>query len=287
MDEGWCRLTLSSIKDRGVLNLKRIQIHTFDFGTSDKTRWLGGRVQVWVEVPAPAGHLAITPEGYSRRPEGFDCTINGRALGTALRHGLGGSDRRAQTQGVSESASIAVGRNRLAWGKRATTTDSVHGFNDKFRDESFFFSMRNEIFARSCCRPKPRPSLRSILRSFIGIWVEIWHRNKTACSESNPVQSSRSLNRRPVREKGVCSDSNRTAQRLQMVARKILETISDMILIRPQPKFSAKSVANEMRSLQAKQWPALTGRALIFDLKICWAISLCIQSSSLLQTNHP
>ena len=46
--------------------------------------------------------------------------------------------------------------------------------------------------AGSCCLPKQRPSLRSILRSFIGLWVKIWHRNKTACSESNPVQSSRS-----------------------------------------------------------------------------------------------
>ena len=46
--------------------------------------------------------------------------------------------------------------------------------------------------ATSCCRPKMRPSLRSIFLSVTGLWVEIWHRNKTACSESNPVQSSRS-----------------------------------------------------------------------------------------------
>ena len=47
-------------------------------------------------------------------------------------------------------------------------------------------------FARSCCRPKPRPSLCSIFPSIIGLWVKIWHRNKTACSKSNPVQSRRS-----------------------------------------------------------------------------------------------
>ena len=46
--------------------------------------------------------------------------------------------------------------------------------------------------ARSCCRPKPCPLLRSIFRSVIGLRVKIWHRNKTACSESDPVQSSRS-----------------------------------------------------------------------------------------------
>ena len=32
----------------------------------------------------------------------------------ALRHCLGGSDGRAQTQGVSESAAVAAGRERLA-----------------------------------------------------------------------------------------------------------------------------------------------------------------------------
>ena len=56
---------------------------------------------------------------------------------------------------------------------------------------------------------------------------------------------------RPVLGKGVCSDSNRTAQQLQMAARKILETMSGMILNRLQPKFAAKSVANEMLCLKA------------------------------------
>ena len=46
--------------------------------------------------------------------------------------------------------------------------------------------------AKSCCRPKQPPLLRSIFLSFIGLWVKIWHRNKTACSKLNPVQSSRS-----------------------------------------------------------------------------------------------
>ena len=57
--------------------------------------------------------------------------------------------------------------------------------------------------------------------------------------------------------KGNCSDSNRTAQqwqtaqRLHMAARKSLETMSGMILNRSQPKFPAKSVANEMQCLNA------------------------------------
>ena len=52
-------------------------------------------------------------------------------------------------------------------------------------------------------------------------------------------------------EKRVWSDSNRTAQRLQIAGRKCLETMSGVILNRSQSKFVAKSVANEMRCLKA------------------------------------
>ena len=72
----------------------------------------------------------------------------------------------------------------------------------------------------------------------------------------------------PAPGKSVCSDSNWSAQRLQMAARKCLETMSGMILNRSQSKFAVKSVANEMWCLKAIWWPALTGRASIFDLKI-------------------
>ena len=51
----------------------------------------------------------------------------------------------------------------------------------------------------------------------------------------------------PVQEKGVCSDSNRTAQRLQMAARQSLEMMSGMILIRQQPKFAAKPCSDQRR----------------------------------------
>ena len=56
--------------------------------------------------------------------------------------------------------------------------------------------MWNEISiesVRSCCLPKQRPLLCSIVLSFVRLWAKIWHRNKTACSKSNPVQSSRSV----------------------------------------------------------------------------------------------
>ena len=46
--------------------------------------------------------------------EGLEGKINGQALGAALRFCLHGSDGQAQTQGVSESAAVAAGSDRLA-----------------------------------------------------------------------------------------------------------------------------------------------------------------------------
>ena len=71
----WMRVDINSALSSisaFAMDLKRIQTpHTlfFDFGAdkSFTTRWSGGRVQVWVQVRAPAGHLAITSEGCSRR----------------------------------------------------------------------------------------------------------------------------------------------------------------------------------------------------------------------------
>ena len=231
--------------------------------------------------------------------EGFDCKISGRALGAAVRHSFGWSDGQAQTQSVSESAAFNAGRDSLAWGKRVATLailthcQSQKGLNVNFGQlRVTFFSCEMKFsmeLARFCCRTKQRPLLCSIFRSVIGLWVKYDARDKTACSESNPVKSRRSkiLNWRPVRGKGVCSYLNRTAQWLQMAARKSLETMSGVILNRLQPKFAAKSVANELLCLKAMQWPALTGRASIFDLKIFWAICVCKQSSTVLLTNHP
>ena len=73
VDKGWNGLT--AVLNFGVEFLKRIQTpHKlfWDF-RADKTfalfatRWSGSRVQVWIQVQAPAGHLKITSEGYSRR----------------------------------------------------------------------------------------------------------------------------------------------------------------------------------------------------------------------------
>ena len=106
--------------------------------------------------------------------------------------------------------------------------------------------------ARSCCRPKQHPLLHSIFLSFIRLWVKIWHRNKTTCSILNPVPSSRSKSTgMTCPRKGDCSDLNWTAQLLQMVACKSLETMSCVILNQLQPRFSAKLVPNKMWCLKA------------------------------------
>ena len=47
-------------------------------------------------------------------------------------------------------------------------------------------------FTRAFNWPKPLSTLRSIFWSFIGLWAKIGHGNRFACSESRPVQSSRS-----------------------------------------------------------------------------------------------
>ena len=40
--------------------------------------------------------------------------LTAKSIGAALWHSVGGSDGRAQTQGVSESAAVAAGLDRLA-----------------------------------------------------------------------------------------------------------------------------------------------------------------------------
>ena len=93
--------------------------------------------------------------------------------------------------------------------------------------------------ARNCCWPKYFPSLSSIFRSFNCLSVKIGHGSKSSYSKLNHEQSSRSkLTSCPNR--GVCSDSNWTAQLLQMVVHKSLGMMSGMILNLSQPKFGSK-----------------------------------------------
>ena len=87
--------------------------------------------------------------------EGLEGKVNGQALGAALLLCLGGSDGRAQTQvsqDASESAAVAAVRDRLAWGKHATTLAILTQFKSQFKcivnfgqQRVTFFFMWNEI----------------------------------------------------------------------------------------------------------------------------------------------
>ena len=98
----------------------------------------------------------------------------------------------------------------------------------------FSFQVKLEMkfsmgLARTCYLPKPRSLLRSIFGPFIGLWVILRHRNKSACSKSNPVQSSRSKSTTCPR-KGCLLSVTLLRSQLEMVARKSLETNSGTIL---------------------------------------------------------
>ena len=121
--------------------------------------------------------------------------------------------------------------------------------------------------ARSCCQP-------SHTHLFAQYFYQLLVSEKEYDIETKPhvpngiLCKAAGLNQRPVLGKGICSDLNRTAQRLHMVARKTLETMSGAILNRSHSKFAAKSITNEIWCLKAIWWPMLTGWASIFDLRI-------------------
>ena len=70
-----------------------------------------------------------------------------------------------------------------------------------------------------------------LYRVYSGILEQIKTLRLAVCSKKNPLQSSRSKSTTYPRKGLQCSDSNRTAQRLQIrvAVRKSLGTISDMI----------------------------------------------------------
>ena len=80
----------------------------------------------------------------------------------------------------------------------------------------------------------------------------------------------------PVLGKGVCSDSNQSAQLLQMAARKSLEMMSGMILNQPQvPQPKLQPNQSQMKCYVWK--PTLREQASIFYSKIFLAINNHLQ----------
>ena len=88
----------------------------------------------------------------------------------------------------------------------------------------------------------------SILQSFIGFWVKIWHRNK---QQVQILCKAADLTWLPVLGKGVCSDSNWTAQWLQMAASKKLEK---------KVNYDSESIATKVCSQIGSKWNATCPR---------------------------
>ena len=224
VDINWLLSSISAF----LTELKRIQTpHSlfWEFG-ADKTLttlWSGDRVQVWVKVWAPAGHLAITPEGYSRRQSKVltaksMAKLLGQRSGTAwagrtgeIKHRAFPSQRqslRAATCSLEENLlpllrywlSSSVNKVLMLCRYRAATSHFFSSCKMKFSMEIHGI----QWLARSCCQAKPRPSLRSIFRSFIGVCL-IYDIGTKQHVPNWILCKAADLNRRPVREKGVYS----------------------------------------------------------------------------------
>ena len=116
--------------------------------------------------------------------------INGQALGAALRHSFGRSDgqTQAQARGVSFSAAVAAGRERLGLRRVAVTLGSLLWYwLSSIIKKTFYglqilgqesagrhFFMWNKFSNGSdemCYRPMQRASTGSIFRACLSLWV--------------------------------------------------------------------------------------------------------------------
>ena len=76
---------------------------------------LGDRDQLWVQVQAPAGHLAISPEGHSRLEKtitALSLSLKNQRLplGAALRHSVGGSESVRQASTITRRFWVCCSR---------------------------------------------------------------------------------------------------------------------------------------------------------------------------------
>ena len=146
--------------------------------------------------------MAITPEGYSRRQSKV-LTAKSMAELLGQRSCTAWAGRTSYTNtgrfwfGCSRCWQW-LARLRIQFYHSCSVRESKL-MDCKFRavTSHIFFVVKWNFqswmeLARSRCRPKPRRLLRSFFRSRFGLWVKLWHRNKTTCSESNPVQNIRS-----------------------------------------------------------------------------------------------
>ena len=167
--------------------------------------------------------------------------------------GGGGSDGQAQTQGVSESAPGSrcgqrPARLRKTW---------YHSCDAESVQEPIRFSIRSAtsqlFFLCDMKFPKLLPTKATLIASLT--WnlsiirsplSKIWHRNKTACSESSPVQSSGSVSTTCLRkgrllrfESNSAATSDGSAQKLGNDVRRNSEWIATKLCSQIGRKWNA------------------------------------------------
>ena len=144
VDGGWYWLT--TILKFCVLKKFKLQLNESYFWVSEQIKPLSLQPIGQAALPLQSSSLSLSSSPcvsfgnhswrlFQKTIEGF-----GQALTAKLRRSLGWLNGRAQTQGVSESAAVAVGQDRLAWGKSATSL-AILTLSDSFRESKKFLML--------------------------------------------------------------------------------------------------------------------------------------------------
>ena len=243
--------------------------------------WSDGRV--WVHVQAPAALLVIwqllqraIPDSrrYSRQSKVLAAKSITKPMGQRSCTAWAGqtpTDEQAQTQGISKTSAVAAASDWLAWGKHATTLPIL---TPRVKKVFMLYKYRPGLLLFICFHVKwnflfnwqevvaNQSSAHWFAHFFDQPLVSEW-KYDTGIKQHVPnwilcsVQSSRSKSTTCLRKgfllriwsKQHTEHSN--FRWLCVCVHKSLETMSGMILNQPQPKFAAKSVANEMQCLKA------------------------------------
>ena len=200
------KVTLLGSNLESVTDLKRIETsHSLCRGYKTfTTRWSCGRVQVWVQVWAAAGHHAISlkavPEGNQRfrgqnqLPSSWGCSPALLALVRQTDKGHFQLPSLWQSM-LASACSLEENTLLLLWYWLSSRVNKVLMLcknKNGLQNITFFFHVKWKFWWNwlEVVAYQSRPITTHCL--VIGLWVEIWHRNKTICSKSNSVQSSRS-----------------------------------------------------------------------------------------------
>ena len=184
--------------------------------------------------------LGVNKNCTSQTPHSSCCDLGGDKTCTSHWSGQSGSRVQVWVQVWGLACHLAI------------SPKAVPGGNQKFRGQ-------NQL-----------PSSWGSSPALLG-QVNIWHRNNAACSQSTPMQSSRSKSTTCLRTGHLFSlELNSTAisdgfkQKLGFNVRHDSELIATKVCSQISHKWNAMFESHVV----TLKWPALTGRTLIFYLKI-------------------